>query len=493
MEEEEEFDDITPIPVSVKGTEKILNQMKKGICKVENEDNQSVGFFVKFSYPEDQIYLTALITNNSILNKKNIAETKKIYVKFYEDEEQKEITIDKNRKIFLDKYLSTTIIEIIPEKDKINLDNFIEADQKVRNHQLNDVFTNASVYVLNFTKDEDIEVSYGILSEITEKNFSHNCTIERSSFSPIFNLSNFKIIGIHFGLSPDSNLSIGSFLRFPEIKPETKKLLKKMNDIENKNKSSRNLGFRKSAKNKNANQKILTTTNNKMTIKYLVNQDKKIQIFGREFVKNYKGKCKIIINKTTQDLYQYLDTKNLNNIKSIEIQLIEIKPITDMSKMFNNCIWLQSLPDIANWDTSNVTDMSFMFAGCFSLTNFDGISKWDMSNVLDISYMFWGCTTFKTIPDISNWDTSNIQDISYLFNRCLLLESLPDISKWNTECVTHMEYLFNKCESLTTLPDISKWDIDNVKNFRGMFNGCKNLLEIPEKFRKHLVNANTKK
>ena len=81
----------------------------------------------------------------------------------------------------------------------------------------------------------------------------------------------------------------------------------------------------------------LSLSNNVMTIKYLIKEEKKIQIFGRDFVKKNKGKCKIIINNTEQELYQYLDTKNLNDIKSIEIKLIEIKTISDMSKMFTNC------------------------------------------------------------------------------------------------------------------------------------------------------------
>ena len=35
-----------------------------------------------------------------------------------------------------------------------------------------------------------------------------------------------------------------------------------------------------------------------------------------------------------------------------------------MSGLFNNCRALLSLPDISEWNTSNVNDMSDMFSNC---------------------------------------------------------------------------------------------------------------------------------
>ena len=46
-----------------------------------------------------------------------------------------------------------------------------------------------------------------------------------------------------------------------------------------------------------------------------------------------------------------------------------------MSCMFDDCEKLTSLPDISNWDTSNVTDMSKMFHSCKSLVSLPDISK----------------------------------------------------------------------------------------------------------------------
>ena len=52
-----------------------------------------------------------------------------------------------------------------------------------------------------------------------------------------------------------------------------------------------------------------------------------------------------------------------NNI--LEIILIEVKTITDMSYMFSDCGSLFDLQDISKWDTKNVTNI----IACFLLSN----------------------------------------------------------------------------------------------------------------------------
>ena len=51
-----------------------------------------------------------------------------------------------------------------------------------------------------------------------------------------------------------------------------------------------------------------------------------------------------------------------------------------MYSMFSNCSSLNSLPDISNWNTSNVTDMSSMFYKCNSLNSLPDMTKWDIKN-----------------------------------------------------------------------------------------------------------------
>ena len=106
--------------------------------------------------------------------------------------------------------------------------------------------------------------------------------------------------------------------------------------------------------------------NNKIKIKYHnKDKEKEIKIFGDNFVKNNKDKCKIFYNNKEYDL----TTKfNVENINQLEIELYGILKINNMSCMFHGCSSLTSLPNISNWDTKNVTNMSLMFCHCSKLS-----------------------------------------------------------------------------------------------------------------------------
>ena len=69
-----------------------------------------------------------------------------------------------------------------------------------------------------------------------------------------------------------------------------------------------------------------------------------------------------------------------------------------MSCMFYNCSSLNSLPDISNWNTSNVTDMSCMFSHCSSLNSLPDITKWDIKKLKNKGDMFKGCKE-RIIPE----------------------------------------------------------------------------------------------
>ena len=80
-------------------------------------------------------------------------------------------------------------------------------------------YENKSIYILHYSKAEEVCVSYGILkrSYINKKQFRHSCFSEKgSSGSPILNLKNNKVIGIHIGVEPQEyHCNIGTFLKYP--------------------------------------------------------------------------------------------------------------------------------------------------------------------------------------------------------------------------------------------------------------------------------------
>ena len=65
-----------PKPVSIEGTEIILNQLKKTICKISTENgSKGTGFFCKIPYPNKE--LKVFITNNHLIDQNYINKEKK--------------------------------------------------------------------------------------------------------------------------------------------------------------------------------------------------------------------------------------------------------------------------------------------------------------------------------------------------------------------------------------------------------------------------------
>ena len=335
----------------------------------------------------------------------------------------------------------------------------------------------------------NIEKIYKIFKDILSKANEINLVME--------NKYNDKILNLLYELPENLNMSylneISKIMiyQFIKIKLYIKRDMKDSYEVSN-------------IKNENE------INNNEIIISYKINKEPYLTIFGNEFVKNNKEKCKIFYQNKFHELNEYLNISNYNNDKNeLEIKLTGINNITDMSYMFYNCSSLISisnfdtsnitnisnifngcsslldLPDISSWNTSKFTDISRAFANCSSLKSFPDISKWDTSHITNMSYLFYNCSSLIFLPpDLSKWNINNVTNISHLFSGCSSLPTLPDISNWNTTNVSHMDYLFEKCSSLTSLPNINNWDTENVINMDNMFLNCNEALSIPNKFNK---------
>ena len=96
--------------------------------------------------------------------------------------------------------------------------------------------------------------------------------------------------------------------------------------------------------------------------------DIKVRLFGEEFVKNNKNNCIIILDGKTKELSEHININERMKSKGyLEIQLREIKTITNMSHMF--CRGIEEMDrmlvfyinDFSKWVTRYVTDMSYLF------------------------------------------------------------------------------------------------------------------------------------
>ena len=222
--------EVQPIPVDLDGTNKILEQMMNCICKiVKDNGKKGTGFFCKFPFHNKNNLLYVLITNNHILDENDIKNEKiikfiminkeqNIEKEIEEIEEiEKEIRMDNSRKKFTikkeDEGIDITIIEIKPKIDKIDVDIFLEIDDKILELDCK----NKSIYILHYPKDKRL-VSYGLINSIYEgKTISHYCNTEYgSSGGPILLLNNFKIIVMHYGCSKNINyqLNYGTFIKY---------------------------------------------------------------------------------------------------------------------------------------------------------------------------------------------------------------------------------------------------------------------------------------
>ena len=109
-----------------------------------------------------------------------------------------------------------------------------------------------------------------------------------------------------------------------------------------------------------SNETLNTNEINEITIIYNYNKSKDIDIedkerfkkeleetisreklFGERFVKNNKNVCKMIINNKKEEICSYLPNYHEYLNKGIlEIKLINIKMISDISFMFSGCLSL---------------------------------------------------------------------------------------------------------------------------------------------------------
>ena len=173
-----------------------------------------------------------------------------------------------------------------------------------------------------------------------------------------------------------------------------KGLLKECENIKTKNINGNN--------NKN-NETIMNFENNYMTIRYKINKNSNyIKIFGRDFINKNKNICNIIYNNKVYKLMEYFDYNDVYKINDIlEIKLLGINDITDLSYMFSNCTSLISLPDINKLNTYKFTNLSYMFNNCKNITFLPDISKWNTSNIISMEGLFKSCKSLLKLPDIS--------------------------------------------------------------------------------------------
>ena len=506
---------------------KELYSNEPAICKIrfevlkdgEIKNGLGTGFFCDIDN-NDLPFRKALFTNNHVLDENRIKINKKIEFEYCGKNRIIEIT--KNRRVFTNKELDYTCIEIF---NTDNINKFLNIDKAIFDDK--NSLIKKDIFILQYPGKLLFHI--GKILDIKNNIIEHKIpTKSGSSGSPLIKrYNNNLVIGIHFGAK-----------------------LKIEKSEQNKDKSNENYECNLATpfdviikdiinqfKNHNSDKielkKVIQTTINKkdkisiinygqlskniMTIKYKISKDRnynKIRLFGKEFVKNNIDNCEIIIEGKPQKIVECLElnyevkkkgileiklkeTKTITNMSHMfcrgideldemllfsitDIDEFDTRNITDMSYLFCCCENIRSLPDISSWNTSNVKNMSNMISYCECLESLPDISKWDTKNVTNMSHMFRNSIMIKKFPDISKWNTSNVNNMEHMFSYCLSLHELPNISEWDVSKVSNMSFMFSHCGILESIPDISKWNTKNVINIKGMFYCCTNLRDFPD-------------
>ena len=207
-----------PIAITSESTKIILSQMEKSVCKIYMDNGiKGTGFFCNIPYNNKFRHsLSVLVTNNHIIDENHLGKNNKIVFSINNDKVKKKLYIG-DRITYTNKLFDVTFIEIFPNEDDIH--DFLELDYDINDEYYDNMYIKKSVYILQYPNNEKVSVSYGIINNIDlQKNFDlfHFCyTDNGSSGSPILNVNNNKLIGIHKGASDKYNFNKGTILIFP--------------------------------------------------------------------------------------------------------------------------------------------------------------------------------------------------------------------------------------------------------------------------------------
>ena len=200
-----------PKYITYEKTKKIMEQIEKGICKINYQKGRGTGFFLKIMNGDKSEYV--LMTNNHIIDESILKGKKELCVELLNNEEKK-IDLNNNKKLYTNKDYDITIIEI--NKEKENIDYFLELDEIALKENQN--LYNENIYIIQYPHTNFVQkasVSYGITKCCDDFNIMHLCSTDNgSSGSPILKTDTNEVIGIHRLYHKTLNCNVGSFLRY---------------------------------------------------------------------------------------------------------------------------------------------------------------------------------------------------------------------------------------------------------------------------------------
>ena len=454
----------------------ILNllKMEQSMCRIEYQriinnkliNGHGSGFFCEIEGNFPIKY--ALFINNHILNESNLEIDKIIKFKYFHskflsyssNKVEKCIKLTSNRKIFTNKELDYTCIEIF-ESDGITKFFKIEPHILFNQSENGKIFKENDIFILQFLNENEISFSDGNIIHIKDNLIYHRATTEGgSSGSPIIkrDKNNNYIIGLHKATIKDGNrLLYNLAITFNSILENIKEQINEINWIYIPEKDKK---------------EIYLIHDYNLKINKLSNEEnKKIYLEAKNLNKNiFENNIELYVNtKKIKFNYKY----KFNDSKEIKVKFKFNKILTNMSYMFFRCSSLKNI-DFSSFNTNKVKYMNSMLEKCSSLKSLN-LSSFNTNNVSDMSFMFNECSSLENI-DLSSFDTNKVNNMRAMFQYCSSLKSL-NLSSFNTNNVNAMNYMFFGYSSLKNI-DLTLFNTNNVNDMSFMFNECSSFESI---------------
>lgn len=145
------------------------------------------------------------------------------------------------------------------------------------------------------------------------------------------------------------------------------------------------------------------------------------------------------------------ELKSLTSISGLEN--LNTTHVTDMSKMFYNCYYLNSL-NLSQFNTGNVEKMNEMFYNCHGLNSLD-LSAFNTTKVNNMYRMFYYC--FVRAIDLSSFNTANVENMDEMFAGASSVVNIYASDLFKTDKLTSSKDMFKHC---TKLPNFNKDEVD---------------------------------
>ena len=422
--------------------------MNKAFYKIiKNEKEIGFCFFCNIRYKRE--YIPVMITNNQIINEAYLANNNNVKISI----NNKYQLIHFGYIKYFNKKYDISIIEIVENKEsKIN---YLELDDIIYENE-DYIFDNKeSLYCINYSKDKNITVTFGIMNNINNKEIKYlNYANQVNDISLIFNLSSNKIIGYNNNIS-----YIKSYNRKGiSFKFLINEFIKELKCVKNKFEVDKNhineINIKINVDKSNISNKIYFLNN--------IEQDtKRKNYFIRE----------LYINNEKQEAFNNYFIPEKDGEYNINLKFIN--NLTDCSFMFYKCQYITNI-NFVSFVTRYITNMKYMFFECSSLKDIN-LFSFDTKNVTDMSYMFYGCKNLINI-DLSSFDNKNVKDMSHMFEFCENLNYL-NLSSFIINNNINIDDIFSYCWHLTKL------DFDLYKNYINI-----NEIDILIKIQKNDIN-----